>query len=108
MPKKKKTRIKTMSADRQALKEKRVKVIEPEIILEREIAQEDQDLRKAKVVEIFEGFREDREKRREELKRIMNDLRMQRIRRREAMQKYMLGLRQQVLQKKKLMPEVRL
>lgn len=84
-----------------------VKVIEPEAILEREIAEEDRDLRRAKVAEIFAGFRNDREKRREELKGLMNDLRMQRIRRREATQKFMLNLREKVWAKKKMMPEVR-
>ncbi|MFA4844545.1 MAG: hypothetical protein WC632_06330 [Candidatus Margulisiibacteriota bacterium] len=107
MPRKKKRQTKTRPAARVPVRQG-IKLIEPEAVLAREIAEEDRDLRQAKVTEIFEGFREDREKRRAELKRLMNDLRMQRIRRREARQKYMLDLRQQVLQKKKLMPEVRL
>lgn len=100
MPKGKKSRIKVV-------KEKNIKIIEPEVILKRELALEDQDLCKVKVAEIFAGFRKDRDKRREELKGLMNDLRMQRIRRREAMQKFMLNLREKVLAKKKMMPEVR-
>jgi len=101
MPKKKKSWVKVA-------KESSIKIIEPEAILEREIAMEDQALRKAKVTEIFEGFREDREKRRGELRSLMEDLKMQRIKRREAMQKFMQGLRSKVVDKKRMMPEVRL
>lgn len=115
MPKKKKKSTKGGSASGgKKIRTKTIKIIEPEMILEREIAEEDQDLRKAKVAEFLEGFRNDREKRREELKRFMSDLKMQRIKRREEMlawrtsrQKFMQGLRSKILDKKKMMPEVR-
>jgi len=102
MPKKskKKTRIKIV-------KEKRVRIIEPELMLERELALEDHDLRRAKVATIFEGFHKDRDKRREQLRGFMNDLRIQRMKRREEMQKFMQSIRSKVLEKKKMMPEVR-
>jgi len=103
MPKKskKKTRIKIV-------KEKRVRIIEPELMLERELALEDHDLRRAKVSEILGGFRKDRDKRREQLKGFMNDLRIQRMKRREEMQKFMQSIRSKVLDKKKEMPAVNL
>lgn len=114
MPKKKKKRAKTSPAahrpvrqGRRVIKGKRIKVIKPEAVLEREIAEEDQDLRKAKVAEILEGLRKDREKRRKELERFMTDLRRQRIKRRGDVKKFMQDFRQQVLEKKKMMPEVR-
>lgn len=101
MPKrKKKSRVKM-------IKQKKVKIIDPEIMLERELALEDHDLRRAKVTTILEGFRKDRDKRRIELNNFMNHLRLQRIKRREAMQDFMQGIRSKVLDKKKVMPEIR-
>ena len=47
------------------VKQKAIRLIEPEAILEKEIAQEDRDLQRAKVAEILMGFRKDREKRKE-------------------------------------------
>mgnify|MGYP001597089437 CR=1 FL=1 len=86
----------------------KAKVIEPGAILERELAEEERDLRKVKVTEIFAGFRKDREKRSGELRTLMNDLKAQKIQRREAAQKFMRGLRLKVLDKKKMLPAVNL
>lgn len=90
------------------VKQKAIRVIEPEAILAREIAAEDRDLRRAKVTEILAGFRQDREKRKEDLRGFMENLRRQKLKRMEAIRKFMQDLRERVLSKKKLMPEVRL
>lgn len=89
------------------VKQKSLKIIEPEAILAGEIAGEDRDLRQAKVAEVLAGFRQDREKRKEELGRFMGELRRQKLKRREAIRKFRQGIRERIVGKKKMMPEVR-
>ena len=106
MLKKKKNRTKAKPAARVPARQG-IKIIEPERALAREIAEEDRDLRRAKVTEILGGFRQDREKRKEELRRFMENLRRQKVERMEAIRKYMRNLRERVLGKKRMLPEVK-